>query len=33
VGFKYEEAMSIAKAIGYTKAVTFEQREKVLIHF
>ena len=33
VGFKYNETKKLAKKIGYTKAVTFEQREKKLITF
>ncbi|CAA6816752.1 MAG: Histidinol-phosphatase (EC [uncultured Sulfurovum sp.] len=33
VGFKYDEAIKLAKNIGYTKAVTFEQREQQLINF
>ena len=33
VGFKYDEVKTLAKKIGYTKAVTFEQREKELITF
>ena len=33
VGYKYEEAIELAKKIGYTKAVTFEQRESQLITF
>lgn len=33
VGFKYNEVIKLAKNIGYTKAVTFEQREKQLIKF
>jgi len=33
IGFKYEEATAIAKSIGYTKAVTFEARQKQLIIF
>ncbi len=33
IGFKYEEAIKLAKKIGYTKAVTFEQRQPQLITF
>ncbi len=33
VGFKYDEVTTLAKNIGYTKAVTFEQREQQLITF
>ena len=33
VGFKYEEATALAKEIGYTKCVTFENREKKSIIF
>jgi len=33
VGFKYNETKKLAKKIGYTKAVTFEQRAKELITF
>jgi histidinol-phosphatase (PHP family) len=33
VGYRYEEAVTLAKEIGYTKAVTFEQRQKQLITF
>ncbi|MBU0925009.1 histidinol-phosphatase HisJ [bacterium] len=33
VGFKYEEAVILAKEIGYTKCVTFENREKQLVTF
>jgi histidinol-phosphatase (PHP family) len=33
IGFKYEELTSLAKRIGYTKAVTFEQRESEMIIF
>jgi histidinol-phosphatase (PHP family) len=33
VGFKYNETKKLAQKIGYTKAVTFEQREKKLITF
>ena len=33
VGFRYEEVKEIAKKIGYTKAVTFEQRQPQLITF
>jgi len=33
VGFKYDETKKLAQNIGYTKAVTFEQREATLITF
>jgi len=33
VGYKYSEAVKLAKKIGYTKAVTFNQREKEMITF
>jgi len=33
VGFKYNEAVKLAKNIGYSQAVTFEQREKEMITF
>jgi len=33
VGFGYEEAIRLAKSIGYTKAVTFEQRELQMVKF
>jgi histidinol-phosphatase (PHP family) len=33
VGYKYEEAVQLAKKVGYREAVTFEQREKELITF
>jgi histidinol-phosphatase (PHP family) len=33
VGYKYAEAIKLAKNIGYTQAVTFNQREKELITF
>jgi histidinol-phosphatase (PHP family) len=33
IGFKYDEAVKLAKKIGYSKAVTFEQREQQLITF
>ena len=33
IGFKYDEVIKLAKKIGYSKAVTFEQREKQLIKF
>lgn len=33
IGFKYDEVIQLAKSIGYTQAVTFEQREKQLIKF
>ena len=31
VGYKYSEAVKLAQKIGYTQAVTFEQREKEMI--
>jgi len=33
VGFGYSEAIEIAKKIGYTKSVTFEQRDRQLVTF
>ena len=33
IGFKYNEVINLAKEIGYSKAVTFEQREAQLISF
>jgi len=33
IGFGYNEAIEIAKRVGYTKAVTFEQRERELVTF
>jgi histidinol-phosphatase (PHP family) len=33
VGFKYNEAIKLAQNVGYTKAVTFEQREQQMITF
>jgi len=33
VGYRYEESIALAKKVGYTKAVTFEQREQQLITF
>ena len=33
VGFKYDEAVALAKEIGYSKCVTFENREKQIISF
>lgn len=33
VGYKYDEAIELAKMVGYHQAVTFEQREKELITF
>ncbi len=33
VGFKYNEVTKLAKKVGYSKAVTFEQRQKELITF
>ena len=33
IGFGYEKAITLAKSIGYTKAVTFKQREQELVTF
>jgi len=33
VGFGYEEAVALAKEVGYTKAVTFEGRDRELVIF
>ena len=33
IGFGYNEAIETAKRVGYTQAVTFEQREKQLVTF
>jgi len=33
VGFGYDDSIELAKSIGYTKAVTFEQREGKLVTF
>lgn len=33
VGFRYEDAVNLAKDIGYTKCATFNNREKKLITF
>ncbi len=33
VGFRYDEVTQLAKKVGYSKAVTFEQRQKELITF
>ena len=33
VGYKYSEAAELAKKIGYSQAVTFNQREKELVTF
>lgn len=33
IGFGYEEAVAMARKIGYTKAVTFEQRDRKMIIF
>ena len=33
IGYRYKEAVELAKKIGYTKAVTFKQRQKELITF
>jgi len=33
IGFQYDEAVKLAKKVGYNKAVTFEQRQAQLITF
>ncbi len=33
VGFGYDKVINLAKEVGYTKAVTFEQRDKKLVTF
>jgi len=33
IGFGYTQAIELAKSIGYTKAVTFEQRDRQLVIF
>jgi histidinol-phosphatase (PHP family) len=33
VGADYDKAVALAKAVGYTKAVTFQGRDKQLITF
>ncbi len=33
VGFAYDEAVTLAKDIGYTKVVTFERRDRQLVTF
>ena len=33
IGFRYEDAVSVAKEVGYNEAVTFERREKKMIIF
>ena len=33
VGFGYEEAVTLAKEVGYTKAVTFQARDRELVIF
>jgi len=33
VGFGYDKVTSLAKEVGYTKAVTFEQRDRELVTF
>ena len=33
VGFRYDETTKLAKKVGYSKAVTFEQRQKELVTF
>jgi len=33
VGFKYDEVTKLAKDIGYTKIVTFKERDKKLLNF
>lgn len=33
IGFRYEDAISLAKSVGYTKCVSFSKREKQLYTF
>jgi len=33
IGFRYEDAVAVAKEVGYSEAVTFERREKKMITF
>lgn len=33
IGFAYDEAIELARGIGYTQAVTFSQRDRKLINF
>ncbi|MFT7880275.1 MAG: histidinol-phosphatase HisJ [Sulfurimonas sp.] len=33
VGFAYEEVTALAKEVGYTKAVAFQQRDRMLVNF
>lgn len=33
IGFKYDEAVSIAKKIGYTKCISFENRDRKIVEF
>ena len=33
VGFAYEEVIALAKKVGYSKCVTFRQREKIFLEF
>jgi len=33
IGFKYNEVISLAKDIGYSKCITFESRSKELVTF
>jgi len=33
VGFAYDKSVALAKRVGYTKAVTFEQRDRELVIF
>lgn len=33
VGFKYEEAVALAKEIGYKNCVTFQSRDKIVVSF
>lgn len=33
IGYRYEDAVAVAKEVGYTQAVTFERREKKMITF
>ena len=33
IGFGYDQALALAKGVGYSKAVTFEQRDRELFTF
>lgn len=33
IGFKYDEATSLAKKIGYTKCISFENRDRKIVEF